>query len=446
MSNYYTPVEVAKALVRYAPKNIATLLEPSVGTGILIKSLMPNICRSIKDLVCIDIDETALNQVKANLSQIDGKHIKTVKEDFLTWVKKKSNTKKNYFDCILMNPPFGGKKSQSIKIKIISDDQKSKNELRSVPIEGAFIYESIKLLKPGGRLLAILPPSVITSKKASWLRSYLFQQGSILYVHELQNFTFKGVESKIYLFVFEKATQQKEILLCNHDLIQSEKMKMKISHLTSDMRLDYGFYNSLIEYDHTREHNKNLGWSELKNFASVLRGSIASPDQSKSAIHSTDYKNGFWAFKGNHQSSIESLQNSVKASDLLIKRVSRKCSTSIGIVKNSVGVPCTDCLLIIRPKKADLSIRLLFALRTLLSFDYAPALIERGTGATYITETDLRRLLIPVNLSETFPVTFKNYCEAVNNWNFNRMVEIEVETCKLIKKATKTNYSKNTQN
>ena len=52
-------------------------------------------------------------------------------------------------------------------------------------------------------------------------------------------------------------------------------------------------------------------------------------------------------------------------------------------------MPCSDCVIIIRPKVSQLSVSLLFALRALFGADWTKPLLERGTGASYVSQDNL---------------------------------------------------------
>ena len=98
---------------------------------------------------------------------------------------------------------------------------------RSIPIEVAFIVRAVRLLNPNGVLLAIVPATLISSFKTSWLRQYLMEIGAVDYVHELPKRTFKGVEARVYLFVYRKSARQRSLVVCNHDLVKPERILIK---------------------------------------------------------------------------------------------------------------------------------------------------------------------------------------------------------------------------
>ena len=75
---------------------------------------------------------------------------------------------------------------------------------RFMPLEAAFLCRALELLADGGRLLAIVPCSVVMSESLQWLREELLSQGAIRFVHELPPRSFPGVDSRMYLLVLQQ--------------------------------------------------------------------------------------------------------------------------------------------------------------------------------------------------------------------------------------------------
>lgn len=142
---YPTPAELAEEVVDIAEiLDGDTVLEPSAGSGGLAKLLPadPTTCVEVSKLHCTALESLGMKDV--------------VNEDFLTWEPGKTYRK------IVMNPPF--------------------SEGRAV----AHVEKALTLLAPGGRLVAILPPSAknqlklpLLSAKWSGLRDNMFDNTSV---------------------------------------------------------------------------------------------------------------------------------------------------------------------------------------------------------------------------------------------------------------------------
>ena len=210
MERYDTPIKLAQILAEHVPTNAHRILEPSVGTGILLE---PIIARSdqITEVVCIDIDKKILGKVEQRFQATLGTKLETFHADFLSWSSVNLVARKyRSFDCVVMNPPFSGRAQNQVKIDLDKEFPNFGKGAKLVPLEGAFILRSIKLLNSGGKLLAILPSSIISSIKNIWFRNLITSLGAVQYVHEFPKRTFKGLESMVYLFVFQKDREQEK--------------------------------------------------------------------------------------------------------------------------------------------------------------------------------------------------------------------------------------------
>lgn len=438
MRTYYTPISVAQVLARHVPKNPLRVLEPAAGTGILLEPLARRLSGSAKRVVCVDVNNEALEQAKLQLAPIIGNSLELICSDFLEWSSPVNRSKKpQHFDCILMNPPFAGRRENFVKLNLAEELPGIGQGSYCAPIEVAFVLRSIRLLAPKGRLLAVVPSSLISSLNTVWVRNYLLLLGAMRYVHELPRYTFRGIGSRFYLFVYEKAGLKRPFLLCNHDLDEPESIRIKESELTAELRFDYGFHAALRRCKELREGSEHLGWSELPTSADIWRGKIQSPLGARTALHTYDFNDGFWHL-GDRRVRIQKdkSERGIKRGDLLMKRVGRSCSSTVGKVIGHVGCASSDCLWIVRPKKGMMSTRILFALRVLLGFDFGTQLVECGTGAPYITEKALRDLIIPTKLANVYHRQYLGYREAIVRRDFHTMLSIEGRVRRsLIKRA-----------
>jgi Domain of unknown function (DUF4942)/Methyltransferase small domain len=136
---YPTPLKLAKIAVDLAEIGPADIcLEPSAGQGGLA-SLMPR-----DRTTCVELSELHCDILRA-------RGLETIKADFIQWADERVASKS--FDRIVMNPPFSDGRAQ-------------------LHIEYAY-----SLLKPGGRLVAILPASMqgkqpFSDAECIWSRPY----------------------------------------------------------------------------------------------------------------------------------------------------------------------------------------------------------------------------------------------------------------------------------
>ncbi len=433
MIRHYTPVEVAHALAKHAPRRMSSLLEPAVGTGFLLRPFEKLCQESLERIVCIDTDAEALEEVTSRFAAA-GKRFEPICADFLQWSAPESSARtRALFDCILMNPPFAGRRNCFVELNLATEVPGIGSGSKKVPTEIAFVLRSIELLKAGGRLLAVVPSSLVSSISTTWVRNYLMVSGSVRYVHELPSFTFKGVEARVYLFVFEKSLDKRSVVLCNHDLARPLILKVATSHLISWPRFDYRFHDALRKYEMVKNSSSHLEWKPVSDLASVHRGAMNSLEGARHSLHTCDYQHGFWRLKDEKKKIHKDVtERRVKRGDLLIKRVGRRCSLSLGKVVGHIGDSTSDCILTVRAREPATSTALLFGLRIILTSEFGQPLIECATGASYLTERGLLQTLVPTKLKEFYKPFLCNYAKAASRRDFCKMVRIEKQVRDLI--------------
>jgi tRNA1(Val) A37 N6-methylase TrmN6 len=422
MKSYDTPRSVAAALARHAPQRIERLLDPAAGHGALVEAVSAKMVASGGRAVCIDVDSSILAECKSRLRSLRAVTAEYLNVDFLKW-----RAERQRFDCVIMNPPFGAKKQHEVPLDLMGlpSDCRARKE---APLEVAFVLKAIDLLERGGRLLAVLPSSVILGQSFVWLRRYLCDTGRIRCVHELPRFTFSEVESRIYLLVFDKEGRSTSVTLLNHDLRLPSSIRVMRSMLDPELRLDFGFCSSSASLRETMSRTPGLAWTKLGACATVFRGRGISPHRLQRSLHTTDYSAENWDFSKRSGAIAEDWSDrGLRLGDLLVKRVGRNCSRTLRLNRSLDHKQCSDCVLVVRPSKLATSVRLLLAARVLLESRVGPSLMERGSGASYITENAMQSLTIPLALSELDLSLYRRYRYAVARQNLGRVRAIEAE-------------------
>lgn len=407
---YETPHDVARELTRHAPRRLRTVLDPAVGSGALLRPLAPMLMKQRSQVFCIDLDAAALSQARHTLSPLLPAGATYVNADFVTW----SRRAQPLFDCIVMNPPFAAGKSDLYRISLPLDLGELAEHKRFMPSEAAFVCCAIGLLREGGRLLAVLPCSIAMSESVQWLRDLFQSVGSIRFVHELPPRSFPNVESRMYLFVFDKGVRRRKVILFNHDLAAPERLDLPLTGKGGIGRLDFGYHRAMRNLKRLSRYAR-FGWQALEEVAAILRGDIDSPLGPTCAVHTSDYSTGFWRRSSRHKPlRSHDPERTIRRGDLLVKRVGRNCHKTFGRPLGLQGIPCSDCVLIIRPKKSGISTHLLFSLRTLFELDWSKPLLERGTGASYVSHESLLKTCLPTRLHKCFPKLYASFLAAQN--------------------------------
>ena len=412
MKRYETPAEVARVLASHAPRNFRSVLDPAVGNGALLTPLVDRFRRNGSRVVCLDFDSEALLELERDKELMNSGDIVRIHTDFLEWTNDEDG---DGFDCIVMNPPFSGKNIHLQEWNWTWSGNSEINMRRYMPIEAAFLCKACYFLRDGGRLLCVLPCSVIMSESLRWIRKLLPKIGSIRSVHELPSRSFPRVESRMYLMVFEKGSKRRVVDLFNQDLGTHSRIRLAANQQESHERLDFSYHRAAEEIDLLRKRIC-YGWSRLGDLARVFRGDVESPIGMTRAVHTTDFVNGFWRGPdgGEMTKGFDEGRAAIDG-DILVKRVARHLCSSFGLYVGESSMRCSDCVVILRPKNFDEAERLLFALRSLMELGWTHSLLERGTGARYITIGSLVDLWVPIELFEVFPIQFSYFVDALRN-------------------------------
>lgn len=414
---HYTPSDIATELARFAPKNIQTLLEPSVGNGNLLTPFL--LRENIGHIIAIDKDQNAIKDLIVKHEAFD--NISFVNEDFLEWSLPINEHLS--FDCVVMNPPFMGKNKALIKVDLKEERITNYKLEKHLPMEVVFVLRAIRLLKKKGKLLAIVPASVINASKMTWLREYLLSQGHIDRVYELPRYTFEGIEAKTFMFVFEKSIKTKPTILALYDNGSTQEEILCHEEIKTELRLDYSYFAAKRNYERFLRVAE-LEWTSLNKIATTSRGKVPSPISDYDVIHYKNFSEGFWQLESKHDNEkpIRSLSN-----HLVCKRVGRDCLSTYGLGINIHNARFSDCVITINIQNKSVDkIALLFSLRTFFTLPEIESLLKLGTGAAYISEKQLRETYIPIGLYKSEPDLYQKYKKAVNSLDYRKMKQIEL--------------------
>lgn len=202
---YFTPLPAAKAMAAYLrPQPGETWLDPFCGSGLLLGEVA---CasRGRVELFGVDVDRRVLR-----LAEIEGKlrhpqspivliHGSSLDEPKA--ILSKLGATSDGVDGIVTNPPFGA-------LDLQGEGASSGFALAlnggGTPIEVLGLEQSLRLLRPGGRMGIVLPQSVFSNKRMEYVRTLLQDSYRILGVLSLPPETFamfNGVGKASVVFV-----------------------------------------------------------------------------------------------------------------------------------------------------------------------------------------------------------------------------------------------------
>ena len=408
---YDTPRHVADQLALHFPKRPRRLLDPAVGNGALLAPLWNRLAAARPEIVCLDSDSEVL-QAFTSSTQDRAQNFCCLHADFLEWGPA---VEPNYFDCIVMNPPFAaGARHCTVLPSEVVDELGGDTPSGPIPLEAAFVCLAHRVLAPNGRLLAILPCSVIMAESLRWLRSLLFASGRLDFLYEFPARTFPKLDSPIYLMVFSKGARRTRLRLRKYLPNSPKEMVLRYSNGNFPSRLDFGFHHSSeqMQFLHCKPE---FQWTRLAQVARIFRGTVPSPARNSDIVHSTNYRTGYWRSSALLPFPSDADARRIHLGDLLVRRVGRNCHLSFGSAYQVHDHWASDCVFVIRPKEGACPLRLLFSVKVITSFRWSAALMERGTGARYLSKSSLEELSIPLAAPNIFSDEFRAFSQAYMN-------------------------------
>lgn len=194
LGQYFTPKSIRELLLSKLPKkNNADILDPACGSGEFLLSCKKYFKNPI--LYGFDIDKKLIN--------ISSKLVKNAIIKNFDFLNIDINKKK--YDYIIGNPPyFELKLNEEIKKKYF-DIIKGR-----VNIFSLFIKTGLDLLKDGGYLAYVVPPSMNNGAYFSKLREYIIKNSSLEYLHIIDGAdNFHLANQKVMLIILKKTNSKK---------------------------------------------------------------------------------------------------------------------------------------------------------------------------------------------------------------------------------------------
>ena len=271
---FFTPQNAADALVKMiAPSPKSRVIDPACGAGGFLVATMKywnkqNAKFSKDNLYGVDKDGYLTRLAKIHLACI-GQVTNTVQcSDSLVWDEAVLGERDSQYDVVLTNPPFGvniktGTTETLSKFDLAYKHRKTKegfatktfNINESVAPQVVFIEQCINLAKKGGVIGIVVPESMISNKKYSYVVEYILRACYIRAIIGMPDELFKisgkgGTHTKTCLLVLEKKKKEDdkdynifmaEAKWCGHDSRGREIPKDDIPYI---LRTYFKFKNS----------------------------------------------------------------------------------------------------------------------------------------------------------------------------------------------------------
>ncbi|MCS7206054.1 MAG: N-6 DNA methylase [Leptospiraceae bacterium] len=234
MGQYFTPRPIIQFCIKMMnPQKDDKVLDPACGSGGFLLNAMDNVRHYAEEnydereawehwhnfaknnVYGIEINDQIARVCKMNMIIHDDGHTNIINTDALSDFedinKMHKGFKKDHFDVILTNPPFGA------AIKRTEKDYLDKYELgkgrESQKTEILFIERCIDFVKPEtGKIAIVLPDGILTNSSLQYVRDFIMEKCQILAIVSLPQFAFKhfgaGVKSSL-VFLRRKGEKEK---------------------------------------------------------------------------------------------------------------------------------------------------------------------------------------------------------------------------------------------
>jgi len=233
MGQFFTPREIIRFMVKMLnPTKDNLVLDPAAGSGGFLLNSMDNVREYAEahydereawehwhgfaqhNLYGIEINDQIARVCKMNMIIHDDGHTNVISADALEDFDKireiHKGFKKDHFDIVLTNPPFGAVVKATEKDYLDKYDLGAKHKKRkNQKTEILFIERAIDFVKPGtGRIGIILPDGILTNSSLQYVRDYIMERCQILAIVSLPQFAFThygaGVKASL-VFLRRKA-------------------------------------------------------------------------------------------------------------------------------------------------------------------------------------------------------------------------------------------------
>jgi adenine-specific DNA-methyltransferase len=193
LGQFFTPAPVAALLAGMfdVPAGVARLLDPGAGVGSLTAALVERACTEewpvTLDLTAVEVDEDLLPALKETLCECEETPPTTSavlhSSDFIGWACDQLGVglfaaEPQRYDLAILNPPYRKLRTASAERRMLSGVG-----IEATNLYAAFVALALRLLKPGGQIVAITPRSFCNGPYFQPFRRDLLSSAALRRIH-----------------------------------------------------------------------------------------------------------------------------------------------------------------------------------------------------------------------------------------------------------------------
>lgn len=381
LSRHYTKQDIGKLLVsNLSAANPSIVLDMGMGKGNLTKFALRRWSKA--QFYGTDIDSGLVTHIAKQFPRVKYYQVDGLSNQFPKKVKLATGD----VDVAICNPPYNSNVASSDYGDIFEQSGLSSLlNFKNVSSDIVFLAQNLRLLKSGGELGIILPDSVLTNQKYTSLRHDLLYNHHVKSIIELPDNVFKKTEAKAHILIIES------------NLINNSPSFLTISDSTGNCKegilasKDDLIHRMDFKYLKYRSENSNdLKSPKLRDLEiDITRGNKTKLELQSLGVpyfHTTNINEKI-SPSGQIDKQLNTLR-SVRAGDILLSRVGKRCLGRVRIIKDFEEFPFSDCLYRLRCSNKRDSQLLFNSLNSSHGQEWLKA-VSHGTCSKVLSKNDL---------------------------------------------------------
>lgn len=211
---FYTPVELAEFLVRWAVvEGARSVLDPACGDGVFLaasRNRLSSLGTRDASIIGVDMDAGAIAAAHSAVrdGRVRGSDSRLIRSDFFALLDARQvGEAATTVDAVVGNPPY-------VRYQLIDADVRDRALVRAEQVGvrltqlsslwAPFVAHGAKWLGPGGRLAFVLPAELLHAQYARPIREFLVSAFRSVTVVTFEERVFPGALTEVVLLLAEK--------------------------------------------------------------------------------------------------------------------------------------------------------------------------------------------------------------------------------------------------